>query len=234
MEKHIKLFIGVVALALLLRLFVVEAFKIPTASMLPSLLIGDYIFVNKLAYGFKVPFLQKKFWHNGLPSRGDVIVFDKVDDGKKVYIKRVVGLPGDKIRVSDEDLYINDMKLAHAPIEVSADANDSGRLLVQDNPKWSTIPFVNRWKSYNFFSEQTGEVDHLVQYEKDMFRPERTFEVPAGHVFAMGDNRDNSADSREWGAVPLTDIIGRAMIIWFSVDADHGGLRWGRIGNLIQ
>lgn len=223
MNQKIVVFAGAIIIALFMRLFIVEAFKIPSASMVPTLMIGDHIFVNKLAYV-----------RGQDPKRGDVIVFIRPDAENQHYIKRVVGVPGDVIRFSGEDLYINNEKQVHTPLIVTSVPGNMHQLLVQDNPNWTTLPFVNRWKSFNFFNEQLGTVNHLVQYEQDMFRPEREFTVPEGQIFTVGDNRDNSSDSREWGAVPMEDVKGRAMFVWLSWDYDRASLRWDRIGHWVQ
>ena len=178
-------------LALFIRSFVVQAFKIPSGSMLPTLQIGDHILVNKFIYGprLEIPLTQWSFGQlPGLrkPRAGDVIVFIYPRERDKDFIKRVVGLAGDKIEVRSKRLYVND--------EQVADPNA-----------------------------------HYVKHDHVEFGP---YTVPAGHVFVMGDNRDESYDSRFWGPVPIEDIKGLAMVIYWSWGGEHW-VRWDRLGRLV-
>lgn len=233
-REYIEAIASAVLIALLIRSFAVEAFKIPSASMVPTLMIGDHIFVNKFIYGLRIPFTKVRFFQYRTPLHGDIIVFIYPEDEGKDFIKRVVGLPGDKIRVDGDDLYVNDVKQEHTTLSVMTDPTDKRRLLVEDNPFWQQIPFVSHWQDFNFFNESLGDVNHLVQYERDLYHPEHEYTVPAGHLFAMGDNRDHSSDSREWGFVPMDNIKGQAMFVWLSWDSDHGGIRWKRFGHWIR
>jgi signal peptidase I len=220
-------------IALTLRAFVFEAFKIPSGSMIPTLSIGDHIFVNKFTYGLRIPFTKIRFWDVGEPERGEVAVFIYPVDEKKDFIKRVMGAPGDRIRLEGTDVFINGEKLEHRPLTVKPHPTDRRRLLVENGTE-KTIPYVRGWENYDFFEEVTNGHPHVVQYEKFGMREPLEFEVPDGQYFMMGDNRDNSADSREWGFVPFENVKGEAMFVWLSIDRDHGGVRWSEFGRWVE
>jgi len=207
-------FFPVILAVFLLRSFLVEPFKIPSGSMIPTLLVGDFILVNKYTYGVRLPVINKKIVELNSPQRGDVVVFRYPPDPSLDYIKRVVGLPGDKIVYRNKKLTINGQEIAQKKIE---DYLDRGRLFY--TPR---------------FMETLGSVEHhiLVEPEAPPFvQPIVRFpnsekchynsegiscEVPAGHYFMMGDNRDNSQDSRFWGFVPDENLVGKAFFIWFN------------------
>jgi signal peptidase I len=194
-----------VAIALLLRAFVIEAFQIPSGSMIPTLEIGDHIFVSKFAYGIGIPFTDKKIlaWHH--PQRGDVIVFKYPHDTSTDYIKRVIGLPGDKVEVRHNEIFIN--------------GNPMPRELVNERYSHHECPHG----SCELWLEHLDGHAHSALHQ---LRPPTEFgpvEVPAGNVFVMGDNRDNSNDSRVWGTVRFELIKGRALIVWWSRDPERGG-----------
>lgn len=193
-----------ILLALFIRTFVVQAFKIPSGSMLPTLLIGDHLLVNKFIYGIRVPFSGKVLVPLKDPKSGDIIVFKFPKDRSIDYIKRVVGVPGDKIEVKNKKVY--------------------------RNGKQAEDPFAH-------FTSTTilpGSVS-----PKDNFGP---ITVPEGKYFVMGDNRDNSSDSRFWGFVETNDVLGKAMIIYWSWDIDKpllsvdrfSSIRWGRLADIIH
>lgn len=208
-REYAESLIVAVLLALAIRTFVVQAFVIPSGSMLPTLQIGDYLLVNKLAYTFR-PI-----------QRGDIIVFKFPRDESQDFIKRVVGLPGDKIEIRKGTLFINDQPV---PIIAESAARDSEQAV--------RSPYYEKPK---LFMEQLGGVKHQIQYLRDQsgldFLPKL---VPADSVFVMGDNRDNSQDSRVWGFVKYDKILGRALIIYWSWDGDERWIRWERIGRLIR
>ncbi|MBI2341533.1 MAG: signal peptidase I [Deltaproteobacteria bacterium] len=242
-REYIEALLTAVLIAFVIRSFVIEPFKIPSSSMVPTLMIGDHIFVNKFIYGLRPPFTKKHFFQFRTPKRGEVIVFIYPEDESKDFIKRVVGLPGDKIRVEGTDVYVNDIKLGRE--EISAEQSpDDKRALVVKNGVWNhKLPYVSGWQDIDFSVEKLGEVEHLVQYEKDVFfRPSGHFismnggeiTVPENKLFCMGDNRDNSSDGREWGFVPMENIKGKAMFVWLSLDSDNGWLRWKRFGTWIR
>ena len=200
-------FFPVLALVLVLRSFLVEPFQIPSGSMKPTLEVGDFILVNKFAYGLRLPVLDTKVVDIGEPQRGDVMVFRYPSDPNVNYIKRVVGLPGDRLRYSsDKRLFINGQPVAER--------------LIGDEP--------GSLGSARLYHEKLGAAEHLVRKEMRRYRiePDREWTVPAGHYFMVGDNRDNSNDSRYWddpnilpalqGMVPDRNIVGKAFAIWMS------------------
>ncbi len=231
-----------VLIAFVIRSFIVEPFKIPSSSMVPTLVIGDHIFVNKFIYGLRIPLTKIRFFQFKTPERGDVIVFLYPDDESKDYIKRVVGLPGDKLRFEGTNVYVNGEKMPHETVVLGK--TDDKRVLKVVSGDWGKkLPYVPGWQNLEIFKEETGKADHLVQYERDLYyRPLGSFAgvhhgeitVPEGKYFVMGDNRDNSADSREWGFVPHENLKGKAMFVWLSLDNDHGWLRWKRFGSGIN
>ncbi len=202
-----KSFFPVLFIVLVLRSFLVEPFQIPSGSMKPTLEVGDFILVNKFAYGIRLPVLDTKVIPVGDPQRGDVMVFRYPSDPNINYIKRVVGVPGDTIRyTSDKRLYINDQAVAET--------------LIGEEP--GTLGSVT------LYQEKLGAVEHMIRKEMTRFRiePGKQWKVPAGHYFMMGDNRDNSNDSRYWndpkipkellGMVPDHNIVGKAFAVWMS------------------
>ena len=207
--------------ALFVRQFVIEAFKIPSGSMIPTLTIGDHLLVNKFVYGPRIPFTDVRIFTWKEPKRGEIIVFRYPEDESVNYIKRVVGLQGDKVEIRKGKLLINDQPTALTEISVPDGSEQS-----------TAYPFYNKPKVYN---EQLGTITHQMQYLRDQsslnFGP---LLVPKESVFVMGDNRDNSKDSRVWGFVKYEKILGRALVIYWSWDGNGRWLRWERIGTLIQ
>jgi len=220
-KEWVEPFLIAAVVALFIRQFVVEAFKIPSGSMIPTLDIGDHLLVNKFIYGPRIPFTDTRIFDWKEPKRGDVIVFKYPENEDKDFIKRVVGLPGDKIEIKNGKLFINDEPVSITPVGTSG-----GRQQV------SEYPYYDKPKLYD---EQLGTVKHEIQYLRDQsgynFGPKI---VPADEVFVMGDNRDNSQDSRFWGCVKRNKILGRALIIYWSWDGDDRWVRWERIGSLIR
>jgi signal peptidase I len=219
-KEWIEPFLIAAVIALFIRQFVVEAFKIPSGSMIPTLTIGDHLLVNKFIYGPRIPFTDKRIFTWDKPNRGEIIVFKYPEDEKKNFIKRVVGVPGDKIQIINGKLFINDQLVPVMPA--------AGRETSENNPE----PVFGEPR---MFDEQLGTVTHRIQYLTDQsdknFGPKL---VPEDSVFVMGDNRDNSQDSRVWGFVKFEKILGRAFIIYWSWDGDGRWVRWERIGNLIR
>ena len=202
-----KSFFPVLAIVLVLRSFLVEPFQIPSGSMKPTLEVGDFILVNKFAYGIRLPVLDRKVIEVGNPQRGDVMVFRYPSDPNVNYIKRVVGLPGDSVRYSqDKRLFINGQSVAEQFI-----AEEPGSL-----------------GSAMLYQEKLGSAEHQIRKEMSRYRmmPGQEWQVPQGHYFMMGDNRDNSNDSRFWndpniprellGMVPDQNIVGKAFAVWLS------------------
>ena len=208
----------VILAVLVLRSFVVEPFRIPSGSMMPTLLVGDFILVNKYAYGIRLPVLNTKILDVGAPKRGDVMVFRYPDNPREDYIKRVIGLPGDKISYYNKQLYVNG-KL------VEVEGND----VYQGQCAGVTMSgAIHR-------TEDLLGVEHSILIDNHKLggrNAEGT--VPEGNYFVMGDNRDNSNDSRYWGYVPEQNLVGRAFMIWMNFDWDNNCQQWSRIGNSIE
>jgi signal peptidase I len=216
-------FFPVILAVFLLRSFLVEPFKIPSGSMIPTLLVGDFILVNKYTYGIRIPVLNKKVLELNSPQRGDVVVFRYPVDPSLDYIKRVVGLPGDKVEYRNKRLTINGQAVTMRP---NGDFLDKEKLYY--TPRFiETLGGVEHDALIE--DEAPPFVPHVLQYpqrEKCLYNSEGfVCEVPAGHYFMMGDNRDNSQDSRVWGFVPDENLVGKAFFIWFNFGD------WKRIGS---
>ena len=209
-------FFPVILIVFLLRSFLVEPFKIPSSSMVPTLLVGDFILVNKFTYGIRLPVANKKIIPLGEPQRGDVMVFRYPEDPSLDYIKRVIGLPGDRVEYRNKRLIINGQ-----PVPIRQ---------VDDYLSKERMQFSRR------YVETLNGVEHEILLEDDapaFIAPLRAFPyaqncnynmnglactVPPGHYFMMGDNRDNSSDSRVWGFVPDENIVGKAFFIWLNLN----------------
>lgn len=202
-----------VFIALFIRWAFIEAYQIPSASMFPSLLLHDHIFVNKLTYGIRVPFSENWMVKFNEPKRGEVIVFKFPRDMSTFFIKRIVGEPGDKVFYENGTLYINDKVIdKHAPTSSA----DFDWLRDEDFMKDS---FADSKDNYVHFTESLVDKDHSILLRRgenyETFGP---VTVPPDHLFVMGDNRNNSSDSRVWGFVPKKNILGRAMFVWLSCE----------------
>jgi signal peptidase I len=209
-------FFPVILIVFLLRSFLVEPFKIPSSSMVPTLLVGDFILVNKYTYGIRVPVANRKLIPVGAPERGHVMVFRFPDDPSLDYIKRVVGLPGDRVEYRNKRLTINGVQVPTRQVD--------------DYLSKERMQFSRR------YVEKLDGVEHEILLDEDApaaMMPGRAFPfsgncnynrdglactVPPGHYFVMGDNRDNSSDSRVWGFVPDENIVGRAFFIWLNLN----------------
>ena len=210
---------------LVLRSFLAEPFRIPSESMMPNLLVGDFILVNKYDYGLRVPVINRKFIANGEPRRGDVAVFRFPGHGVgdpeigTDYIKRIVGLPGDTVAVSEDRVTINGM-----PIAYQTDGVFVGTGSALDNSGTDVVT-----------EQLPGHTHTILDLPGSPFLP-GSWVVPEGQYFAMGDNRDHSADSREWGFVPEENLVGRAMIIWLNCEGwfCSDGFDYSRIGDTIN
>jgi signal peptidase I len=209
----------VLLLVLLFRSFFFEPFKIPSGSMIPTLLIGDFIVVNKYSYGLRLPVLNTRFIETGEPQRGDVAVFRYPVDPGINFIKRVVGLPGDSITYRNKQLYVNGEIVR---------TEEEGPYTTRDN-KCDT-PRGDAVKKY----EWLGEDGHSLLLHGGTRSRNGQWVVPEGHYFMMGDNRDRSNDSREWGFVPEENLVGRAVGIWLNFDFQKGCADWSRVGDGIR
>ncbi len=213
--EYAKSFFPVILIVLLIRSFIAEPFKIPSGSMIPTLLVGDFILVNKYAYGVRLPVFNTKILGVGEPKTGDVVVFRFPNDESLDYIKRMVGVPGDEIVYRNKILYINGEPMAQV---------DKGLYVGQGSS--------SRHTSNQLREEDLAGVKHEILINRSAnFAGEMRFNVPTGHYFVMGDNRDNSNDSRYWKFVPEENLVGRAFFIWFNWD---GGPDWSRIGHSIE
>lgn len=212
--EYSRSFFPIIVLVLLVRSFLFEPFRIPSSSMLPTLQVGDFIFVNKYVYGLRLPVARKKVVELDNPDRGDVVVFRLPSDPKTNYIKRVVGLPGDTVEYRDKRLTINGVPVR---FEMNGLYEGAGR------------------GSVHLGQEILGGVGHEVLLSPGRFGREGVFTVPEGHYFLMGDNRDNSRDSRYDGVgfVPESNLVGKAVRIWMNWDWHNSGPDWGRIGDKI-
>jgi len=208
-----------------LRSFLYEPFKIPSSSMVPTLLVGDLILVNKFTYGIRLPVLNKKVIQINDPQRGDVMVFKYPMDMSQDYIKRVIGVPGDKITYENKRLTVNGVEVKYTALD---DYLNDERLVYNKQFEENLSGVSHRILNDDSKSTYTREaVDPFPHSENCTYRYEGfTCVVPAGNYFVMGDNRDNSLDSRYWGFVPDKNIVGKAFFVWMNL----GNLR--RIGSI--
>lgn len=228
-----KSFFPVLLIVLLLRSFLVEPFHIPSSSMVPTLLIGDFILVNKFDYGLRLPVLRTKIVNIGEPRRGDVVVFHFPEKSAMAFcqarpdcavqevlkskgtdfIKRVIGLPGDHVVYRNKTLYINGVEMPAKSMGPYEGPDGMGAMLN---------------------SEQLGKVKHGTLTLPGLTSLEGEWTVPPGEYFVMGDNRDNSWDSRYWGFVPERNLVGKAFFIWMNWDAFSDSRLWSRVGDSIH
>ncbi len=216
MVEYARSFFPIFLAVLLLRSFLVEPFRIPSNSMMPTLLTGDFILVNKYTYGIRLPVLNRKIFSIGRPQRGDVIVFRYPKDPTTPFIKRVVGEPGDHVSYYNKVLYVNGVASAQEVLG-AYQGTGSGSEMTGASLRY----------------EQLGDVRHSMLVQGEMPSMEGEMVVPEGHYFVLGDNRDNSRDSRYWGTVPDENLIGKAFAIWMHWDWGFGP-SWGRIGQSID
>ena len=195
-RENVEAILIAVIIALFIRTFVVQAFKIPSGSMKPTLQVGDHILVNKFIYGVKIPYLSSVVLPVKDPQRGDIVVFKFPVDPRKDFIKRVIALPGDVVEIRDKTIFINARRVNHDFGVFSDPRTIAGNLKPRDNLGPITVP-------------------------KDA-------------LFVMGDNRDESFDSRFWGFVPIRDVSGKAFIIYWSWDSDDFNVRWRRLAGLLH
>jgi len=211
--ENARVFLPILLAVLALRSFVAEPFRIPSASMLPTLEPGDFILVNKYAYGLRLPVLDHQLVEVGRPARGDVVVFRWPPDPTQDFIKRVVGLPGDVVEYRAKALTVNGTPIA---LDLTGVHGGPDALGAREG------------------LEHLTAAGHRVLVKPWQPDPEGRWVVPAGHYFVMGDNRDNSRDSRIWGFVPESNLVGRATLVWMSWRPTAGTPRWERVGQRID
>jgi signal peptidase I len=213
-------FFPIILIVLVVRSFVVEPFRIPSGSMMPTLLVGDFILVNKFAYGIRLPVLNTKIIDIGEPQRGDVFVFRYPENPSVDFIKRVIGVPGDHIVYRNKHLFINGKPAPQKFLDTyigegSGSSNTGSRRLNEDL--------------------LGTRHDILIMPGRNVFGGDFEYVVPQGQYFAMGDNRDNSRDSRAWGTVPEKNLVGKAFMIWMNWDWEKEDyVDWSRLGNVIK
>jgi signal peptidase I len=235
----------VIAFVMVLRSFLYEPFQIPSGSMMPTLLVGDFILVEKFTYGLKDPVVRNKFWDLGKPERGDVVVFKYPPNPSLDYIKRVVGLPGDTVIYRDKQLFI---KAACDKVEECQDLQPVELTFESSGEDFQNFAPLQK------YSEQLGETNHFIYrtasrmkrnsgYYQQPGTQENEWIVPEGEYFVLGDNRDNSLDGRFWGFVPDDNLVGKAVAIWISFEFDRvpsswvpgwvpTGVRFERVGSI--
>ena len=196
LREYVEAILLAIVIAFFIRTFVIQAYKIPSGSMKPTLLIGDHILVSKFNYGIKLPFIRSTLIPVGTPKRGDIVVFIYPEDRSKDFIKRLVGLPGDTVEVRDKQIFLNGQP----------------------------------WKETHGVHSDSLVIPGAVQ-PRDNFGPVK---VPEGKLFVMGDNRDESYDSRFWGFVDMKDVLGKALIIYWSWNQEDYSVRWSRIGTILN
>ncbi len=214
-REWLESLIVIALLAVVIRSFIVAPFKIPSSSMVPTLEVGDYLFVLRYPYGFRLPLTDIQLLSKQA-NRGDVAVFVFPEDKSKDYIKRIIGLPGDRIVYKQNDLFINGKKMPLKAKGKRAYFLGDGSVDVS-----------------GLFEEDLMGVKHDVLRKSFSIR-DGEWVVPAGHYLVLGDNRNNSRDSRFWGFVPQSYLVGRAAIVWWSWDHAKGEARWDRLGHVIH
>lgn len=212
-------FFPVLLLVLVIRSFIFEPYKIPSGSMIPTLLVGDFIFVSKFSYGIRLPVVHTKILDTGSPKRGDVVVFRLPRDPKINYIKRLIGLPGDRVQYTDGELSVN------------------GELVrLEKGERFSGIRTNGQTYSGILHQEYFNDEPHTILHQPDRWTTDFARIIPKGMYFMMGDNREDSKDSRfrEVGLVPEANLVGKAGRIWLSIGSKHEDADWSRIGKKIQ
>lgn len=216
--EYARSFFPIVLIVLILRSFLIEPFRIPSGSMMPTLLIGDFILVNKFAYGVRLPVLNNKILEIGKPDRGDIAVFRFPNDPTVDYIKRVIGLPGDRISYYKKQIYLNGEA-------VKLTSLGQYRGVGQGKDMTGLMRMV----------EELPGVEHSVLIAPGPPGPGQDIVVPQGQYFMMGDNRDRSSDSRYWGFVPEANLVGKAFLIWMNWDSENTGIiAFNRLGTVLK
>lgn len=220
-REFIEAILIALVLALFIRTFIVQAFKIPSGSMIPTLLVGDHILVNKFVYGIPIPFAEGKLVRFGEPDRGEVIVFRYPVEPSLDFIKRVVGIPGDTVSIKDGTIYINGEAVDLEPKDE----------YVYDEPGGIDVIRATEYR------ESFNDSEHTIIFSDDEFPQMRNYgpvTVPEGKLLTMGDNRDSSNDGRYWGFVDIDAVRGRAILIYWSWDREATRVRLDRLGSMIR
>jgi signal peptidase I len=212
--EYSRSFFSVFLLVLLLRSFLIEPFRIPSGSLEPTLLVGDFLAVNKFAYGLRLPVWDKKIIDINVPKRGEIAVFRWPPDPAYDYVKRVIGVPGDKVSYKNKVLTINDKPIKQTFQEYTTDESSG--------------------KTVGKYIEDLDGVEHAIYIRPDVTGEDFEVVVPKGQYFMMGDNRDDSADSRFWGFVSDDYLRGKAFLVWMSWNAKTDSIRWSKIGKIIH
>jgi signal peptidase I len=215
--EYARSFFPVVLIVLILRSFLFEPFRIPSGSMMPTLLIGDFILVNKFSYGVRLPVLNTKIVETAEPQRGDIVVFRFPKQPTVDYIKRVIGLPGDRIAYFDKKLYVNGQPAKQVSLG-----------------SYNGVGQGTNMSGSEHLVEDLGGIEHSILIHHGAATVEDVFVVPKGQYFVMGDNRDNSNDSRYWGTVPEGNLVGKAIVIWMNWDLENGGIAFNRLGTTLK
>lgn len=216
--EYARSFFPILLIVFLLRSFLFEPFRIPSGSLEPTLLMGDFILVNKFNYGVRLPVIHKKIWDDHMPKRGDIMVFRWPPDPSYNFIKRVIGVPGDHISYVNKELIINGKKIPQTFFKESLAEDESGET----------------WRAVEKIEDLLGVKHHIFLNANKDSRDFYDIKVPDGQYFVMGDNRDDSADSRYWGFVPDENVVGKATLVWMSWNGSNMNVRWGRLGQLIH
>lgn len=212
--EYSRSFFPIFLIVLVVRSFLIEPFRIPSGSLEPTLLVGDFLAVNKFAYGLRLPVLEKEIIPVNNPKTGELVVFRWPPNPKYDYIKRVIGVPGDKIEYKDKVLFINGKEMPQEFVEYTTDESSG--------------------KPVGRYQETLNGLVHDIYINKLAKAKDFSITVPQGSYFMMGDNRDDSADSRYWGFVQDEYLRGKAFLIWMSWDGNKDKVRWSRLGKLIH
>lgn len=216
--EYARSFFPVLLVVWLIRSFMIQPYRVPTGSLEPTILPGEFVVASQFSYGLRTPVFSYKFWKIGQPKLGDIALFRWPKDPHIIFIKRVIGTPGDHIVYKDKILFING--------KMAIQKNLGLGIAIEDNGLWPVLKRLEHLpngKEHQIFVRSETNQDETI----DVI-------VPANSYFMMGDNRDGSDDSRYWGVVPDKNLIGKAIAIWFSWDGQQNSIRWGRIGKRIR
>lgn len=216
--EYARSFFPILLIVLLLRSFFAEPYRIPSGSDKPTLLVGDFLVANKFAYGLRLPVLHTKIIAISEPKTGDIALLRYPLNPSVDFIKRVIGMPGDHVSYINKVLYINGRAATQTPLGTATDEDETG---------------LEHW-TVNVYEENLNGVKHKIYIRPDVLDQDFSLVVPAKQYFVMGDNRDDSNDSRSWGFAPEENLVGKAFAIWFSWNADNHSIRWNRMGTLIH